>query len=161
MRSKLLAAALGVATLLALSLTGTAQADNSDTGRTAATTAAASEIDYAVAGSPPSDRICTSAQGSTGCFRKYGDQWWVLDTDSPYAAIVNWENQLWDGASWRSYRNGNCENLLGEGNWGVCNKDYYENSSLNAYGSYGSRLRWRACGVFGCSSWTSWTLNNG
>ncbi|MEU3776942.1 hypothetical protein AB0F11_27815 [Streptomyces sp. NPDC032472] len=159
MQGKLFAAAVGVAAMIAVPLTGTAQA-STDNDR--AYTAVSAEIDTAQPGTPPSDITCLSApQGARGCFRTYGDQWWVLDTDTPYAAIAVWENELWDGDSWEPYRNGQCENKLGEGHWGVCNKDYYEDSSRNAYGGYGSRVRWRACGVFGCSSWSAWTRNNG
>ncbi|GAA2706744.1 hypothetical protein [Micromonospora olivasterospora] len=119
--------------------------------------------DNAVPGSPPTGLHCTATQGVQGCFKKYGDQWWVQDTASDvtaYAAVL-WENHLRDGSgSWGLYRSGECNNRLGDGRWGVCNKDYWEDSSHNAWGGYGSRLRWRSCGVYGCTSWSNWVYND-
>ncbi|WP_298183229.1 hypothetical protein [Saccharomonospora sp.] len=42
------------------------------------------------------------------------------------SAVVYWDNYR-DG---ELYRYGRCENRLGSGNWGVCNKNYYEGSTL-------------------------------
>jgi hypothetical protein len=119
--------------------------------------------DDAVPGTPPSGMECPWTEGVRGCFKKYGDQWWVRDTGTDvtaYAAIL-WENHLKDASgSWGLYRSGECDNGLGDGQWGVCNKDYYEDSSRNAWGGYGSRLRWRSCGVYGCTGWSNWVYND-
>jgi hypothetical protein len=119
------------------------------------------EYDYAVAATPPSSGLtCVSASGAKACFQKYGDKIWILDTSgTTYAAVAPWENYLWNGSSWQLYRTGNCYNRLGKGVWGVCNKDFYEDSSTNAYGSTGSGLRLWAENL----DWSDyiWIRNNG
>jgi hypothetical protein len=132
-RSALLAAVAMIAALLMTMLPGTASASgaapsNTPTDHyTASVTAAASEIDQAVAGSPPSGLPCVATTGATACFEAYGDKWWVKDTDSDSAsAEALWQN--FRGGS--LYRDGICRNSLGNGTWGVCNKNYYEDSSL-------------------------------
>ncbi|MFB7496620.1 hypothetical protein ACFC09_18360 [Streptomyces sp. NPDC056161] len=104
------------------------------------------EWDTAEAGSPPSGMACVDLTGSTACFQKYGDKWWVKDTDPDgHSATASWKNTLWNGSAWILYRQGSCVNKLGAGKWGVCNKDYYEQSSKNYYGYPGSSLAWQAC----------------
>jgi hypothetical protein len=96
------------------------------------TAAVAGEFNQAVAGSPPSGLPCIATTGAIACYQEYGDRWWVKDTalDSASAEAV-WENYR----NGRLYRSGICRNSLGNGNWGVCNKNYYEDSTI----------WWRAC----------------
>lgn len=122
-----------------------------------AVTVAAYETNYAVS-SGPSWGSCIRIQELDACFEKYGDQWGISAWTNSTVRL-QWQNQLWNGSGWVLYREGQCISNLGVGH-GVCNKDYYEDSSTNYYGYTGSRLRWQAC-ASSCSSWTSWTYNNG
>ncbi|MCG5452164.1 MULTISPECIES: hypothetical protein [Micromonospora] len=120
------------------------------------------------AGWPPDVVDCVDAPGPSSsssspaqaCFRAYGDQIWVYDRDTPYAAIGEWQNQLYYGGTWHNYRSGDCQNLEGEGAWGVCNYDFYEDGTTHRYRDQGSRVRFRACGAWGCSGWSPWWRNN-
>ncbi|EID52706.1 hypothetical protein [Saccharomonospora xinjiangensis] len=87
------------------------------------------ELDLAVAGTPPSSGlVCKSVTGAYACFEHYGDKWWVKDTATDGAsAVVIWDNYR-NGSL---YRQGECQNRLGSGQWGVCNKNYYEDSTLD------------------------------
>ncbi|MDX3657352.1 hypothetical protein PV646_08550 [Streptomyces sp. ID05-26A] len=94
--------------------------------------AAADGIQLAVAGTlpPRSQLTCHSYTAVEICYEKGGDHWWVQDQDSDGASAgVYWEN-LRNGSL---YRNGACISSLGKGNWGQCNKDYYEDSVLNGW----------------------------
>lgn len=99
---------------------------------TGVSAAVETELDRAVAGDPPSGLECVSTTGARACFEKQGDKWWVLDTAADSASA---------DAVWQNYRNGSlhrqgiCRNSLGNGKWGVCNKNYYEDSGV----------RWAAC----------------
>ncbi|MBB4959607.1 hypothetical protein [Micromonospora polyrhachis] len=85
------------------------------------------EWNTAEAGSPPSGIPCVSTTGAIACFQANGDKWWVKDTSSDSAsAVANWVNYR-NGSL---YRKGGCRNGLGSGKWGVCNKNYYEDSTL-------------------------------
>ncbi|MDN0201220.1 hypothetical protein [Streptomyces sp. S.PNR 29] len=121
----------------------------------------------------PSGTICVPGDsvGNQACFRKNGDQWFVYDGEadllSPY---VNWQNRLSydNGSTWQSipYRSGKCRNSWPNGNWGVCNKDFYESSSLNKIGGHGSQVRFQLCLTSGfdgngCYAWSNWIDNNG
>ncbi|EHK88656.1 hypothetical protein ACWGRK_08450 [Saccharomonospora azurea] len=90
--------------------------------------AAAYEVDRVVKGTPPSSGVqCLSVTGAQACFENYGDKWWVKDTSSDGAsAVVIWDNYR-NGSL---YRQGECQNRMGAGSWGVCNKNYYEGSNL-------------------------------
>ena len=114
------------------------------------TSAVATEFDRAVAsGQPPSTLPCIPTTGALACYQAYGDRWYVQDTRADGAsAEAFWQN--YRGGS--LYREGICRNSLGNGKWGVCNKNYYENSFI----------RWAACVYNGstgevvrCSGWTS------
>ena len=114
------------------------------------TAAVATEYDRAVASGPPSSTLpCIPTLGALACYQAYGDRWYVQDTRADGASAE---------AFWQNYRGGNlyregiCRNSLGNGKWGVCNKNYYENSFI----------RWAACVYNGstgevvrCSGWTS------
>ncbi|GGM21256.1 hypothetical protein GCM10011608_02400 [Micromonospora sonchi] len=116
-----------------------------------------------VSGSQPSDAICVGLnQGTTrpiaaGCFKRYGDQWWVgHDLKRGEVVTLEWENYLRAPDSggysyWKIYRTGYC--YLDTPGWGVCNKDYYEHSSTNYYGMKGSEVYWRVCVRGQCSQW--------
>ncbi|MFI8090905.1 hypothetical protein ACIF9R_21720 [Streptomyces sp. NPDC086080] len=81
-----------------------------------------------------------------GCFTRHGDKWTIQDSLAEgNQTFVYWENWLKNGSTWAPYRSGWCNNNLGAPNWGVCNKDYYESSSTNYYGSEGSRIRFQTC----------------
>jgi hypothetical protein len=103
---------------------------------------------------------------AAGCFKKYGDAFYVQDQGADgLETFVQWENQLKNSASsWVGYRSGACRNSLGAYNWGVCNKDFYENSTTNNQGGKGSRIRFRVCvdGVFSddCTSYSEWLYND-
>jgi hypothetical protein len=121
---------------------------------------AVEEVDTAVAGTPPafSANECTNNNVTKVCFEPHGDKVWVLDLASDgNAASGLWENYLWNGGAWQLYRQGMCMNKLSYGHWGVCNKDFYEDSTNpNAYGSKGSGLRIYACAL--CDP--AWIRNN-
>ncbi|WP_410816364.1 hypothetical protein [Micromonospora sp. 050-3] len=121
-------------------------------------------------GAPPAGAICEWTPGAQACFERSGDRWWVLDNSSDGRSVTaSWTNRLDTYPGWYTvdYREGSCVNKLGAGNWGVCNKDYYENGTQHAYG-IGSLLEWQACfydsaaGTWhGCSSPPpSWTYND-
>jgi len=98
--------------------------------------AAALEVNYAVAGSlpPRSELSCHWRSAVEICYEAYGDRWWVQDQDADGAsAAVHWFNYR----SGSLYRTGLCVNSLGNGEWGQCNKNYYENSTL-----YGNPCTW-------------------
>lgn len=144
-----LTAALGLFTAPAASAaaTGRTTAASLTAGaRSSAKPAAASseEVDTATAGSPDfgSRSACSAIEAAEGCFVSYGDHLWVKDTSADgLVASVYWENRLWNGSSWVLWRNGRCENHLGNGKWGGCNKDFYENgTNPNALGGKGSEV---------------------
>lgn len=154
---RLLRLAVGVATAFVLSLTtaGALTPAAASASPAPAVGLLAYETNYAVAGTPNFDG-CADNTYTVACFEKYGDRWWVgLHVSSGRA---EWRNELWNGSKWVLYREGSCISNLGAQTWGACNKDYYENSSVNAYGYRGSRLWWRACDST-CSSWV-WDYND-
>ncbi|MEV4760886.1 hypothetical protein AB0J86_38085 [Micromonospora sp. NPDC049559] len=114
------------------------------------------EMDDAVSGGSPSGGVCTTTIGNdaTGCFVRYGDQWFVqaIDPDAAGGTSISWSNELYAGSSrgWVTYRHGTCYGWAGVGTWVHCNKDYYENTSENYFGYQGSRLRWTVCANY-CS----------
>lgn len=154
-RAMVLSAGAGVALAATFALVTPAQA-------------ASYEWDTASAGSPPSGTTCVSMTGAKACFEKNGDKWWVEDTKADgHSATASWTNYLDDGNGYRSYRTGSCVNKLGSGEWGVCNKEYYESGSTNTLGGKGSVLSWQACvydsadgSWHGCSSSTGSVENN-
>lgn len=121
--------AAGVATLLlaALPVTASAAQETSAAGEEGASAAATLEIDRAKKGTYPGGLSCVTVTGAQACFEAYGDKWWVKDTAADGAsAVVTWRNYR-NGSL---YRSGQCENRMGSGTWGVCNKNYYEGSDL-------------------------------
>lgn len=121
--------AAGVATLLlaALPVTASAAQETSAAGEEGASAAATLEIDRAKKGTYPGGLSCVTVTGAQACFEAYGDKWWVKDTSSDGAsAVVIWDNYR-NGSL---YRQGECQNRMGAGSWGVCNKNYYEGSNL-------------------------------
>lgn len=135
-RALLLTLSMVVAALFGVLLPGTATAsENAAPTRTVAASdvaAADYELNYAVAGSRPprSELACHSVSAVEICYEAYGDRWWIQDQAADSAsAVVYWEN--FRGGS--LYRSGMCVNSLGNGKWGQCNKNYYENSVLNGF----------------------------
>jgi hypothetical protein len=99
-----------------------------------------------VDGLPAGDYFCVDMTGAEACFEKYGDKWYVKDTKSDgHSATASWINYLSDGRSWIPYRHGSCVNKSGAGKWGLCNKDYYEDSTTNPARGNGSRIQFQAC----------------
>ncbi len=94
--------------------------------------AVSKEINTAVATSAPTGTLkCYSATGVKWCYKAYGDQWYVLDNAKDGAsAMVAW----WMDPLAPVYRFGECFNMLGYGNWGVCNKNYPESAQVQAVG---------------------------
>lgn len=96
---------------------------------TAASAAPTPENDYAVAATVDTVLNCYAIDGAKVCYEKSGDKWWVQDTAKDgMSAVADWRNYL--TANGDLYRQGKCINSLGYGNWGVCNKNYYETSKL-------------------------------
>lgn len=136
-----LLAATGAALVMVVAFASTAQADQTLNTQqftaeqvvTYADVAAAEyEVNVAVAGTlpPRSQLVCASVPAVEICYQPDGDHWWVQDQAADGAsAAVHWEN--FRGGS--LYRYGICVNSLGNGNWGQCNKDYYEDSVLNGF----------------------------
>ncbi|GAA3829250.1 MULTISPECIES: hypothetical protein [Amycolatopsis] len=93
-------------------------------------TAAASDYNIATASNGPSGNYwyyCVTDTGVEGCYQPYGDLFYVRDTKANgQAAEVRWYNNL-NGAP---YRQGTCRNNLGSGHWGVCDKDFREDSTI-------------------------------
>ncbi|WP_007023859.1 hypothetical protein [Saccharomonospora iraqiensis] len=128
-----------LAALFAVLLTGTATAAEAtsparttDTTDVADVTAADYELDYAVAGTPPSrsELRCGSVTAVEICYQAYGDRWWIRDLRADGAsAAVDWDNFR----NGDLYREGMCVTSLGAGEWGQCNKNYYEDSVVNGY----------------------------
>ncbi|MFF3751859.1 hypothetical protein ACFYYH_15600 [Streptomyces sp. NPDC002018] len=74
---------------------------------------------------------------------------------------MDWQNELWDGQYWLAYRSGSCSaSQLNTGQWGVCNKDLYENTSINHYEGRGSKVRWRIVACTSIGEWSPWHANN-
>jgi hypothetical protein len=122
-----LVAAIGVVLALAAPVTAAAAPSAGE----AATAVQANEEDRAVeVDGPPRGAECHDITGARVCFVPDGDQWYVRDTDEDSASA---------DAVWVNYRNGEiyrtgiCRNALGEGKWGVCNKNYFEGSEINYY----------------------------
>lgn len=91
------------------------------------------EWNTAVAGTPPSGLPCASMTGATACFEANGDRMWVKDTSADgHSATLSWENwyaePMFDPVL---NRYGSCVNKLGNGKWGVCNKDLPEGSFVD------------------------------
>jgi hypothetical protein len=110
--------------------------------------AAAAESDTGGASNGPSSGTCISEiSGARACFQPDGDVIYAKDTSfDAYSVYTYWENQLKDSSgTWKTYRSGKCWNKRGSGEWASCNKDFYENSSTNAYGGKGSRISIAAC----------------
>ncbi|MET8732173.1 hypothetical protein ABZV81_34125 [Streptomyces parvus] len=110
--------------------------------------------------------IATGNKAAKGCFKPYGDVVFAADSSKDgFAVYTDWQNELRDSkGKWGLYRNGRCTYSEGAYRHGACNKDMYENSSSNAWGGKGSRIRVKVCvadlGDDTCSSWSSWIYNN-
>lgn len=155
-----------------LSMSNSTAADTSNDATAAGPTTG--ESDTAVAGTPPNglafnDSYCSDGYDlagnwvSTACFEPYGDKIWVYDARSDgHAADGYWMNWLVDGTTgkWTAYRDGDCWNSLTAGHWGYCNKDFYENSSLNYYNGYGSGIRIYAQTSVTISDTYQWVVND-
>ncbi|MFC6019837.1 hypothetical protein ACFP2T_26985 [Plantactinospora solaniradicis] len=85
-----------------------------------------SETDYALSSSGPTDGYeCVEGTGVIACFRAYGDVFYVKDTKADgYSAVAEWHMLGF------ATRTGSCVNKLGEGEWGICNKNLTEGREL-------------------------------
>ncbi|GAB3799810.1 hypothetical protein GCM10027605_14140 [Micromonospora zhanjiangensis] len=89
------------------------------------------ETNKAVSSGAPSGHYyeCRSVAGATACFMPYGDKFYVRDDSADgHSAAANWTFDGPDG-----YRTGACVNQLGNGHWGVCNKDFAEGYSIRVW----------------------------
>jgi hypothetical protein len=146
-----------------------AEADDAEAGEEAVTAAGAENQDGVRPSPccPPEGTPCKSLSDNIDarvCFQKNGDRLWVDDLSADgYSAMMYWENLLQrpDGY-WQLHRYGRCYNRLGAGNgWALCDKDFWEDSSLNALGGHGSLLYIYACEVAqGCDSSALLVFNN-
>lgn len=172
MRKQLAIAAAGIGLVTALAAAPNAMATTGTTAtapqsaRAAATGAQPEENDTAKAGTPnfsAHPATCTTWDDTEACFQPYGDFIWVKDLVADgHSAYGEWVNNLRDGYGlWYGYRSGTCTNNLGYGKWGVCSKDFYENSTdPNAYGGQGSEIGiWSATWNGGASA-VKVVLNN-
>ena len=120
------------------------------------------EYNTGKAGNPPAFGAgdCRVEGWGTACLHRYGDVIWIKDSRGDgFSAEADWENYLWDGSAWRLYRRGRCVNNLKAGHWAYCNKDFYEDQSINIYGTKGSGLRIDACEI-ACVEGYTWVRNN-
>jgi hypothetical protein len=80
-----------------------------------------------------------------------------------HGVSAQWENYLRDpNGNWVLYRRGYCTNSLGEGNWGYCQKNFYQDDTYpNAVGGQGSGLRVYACiNNVVCNGTETWVRND-
>ncbi|HUQ57465.1 hypothetical protein [Lentzea sp.] len=133
MRKLVLALSMAVLATVGAMMPASASAEVTSVQAVSEVGAAADGVEFAVAGSlPPRSQLeCHSYTAVEICYEKGGDHWWVQDQDSSdnASAGVYWENMR--GGS--LYRSGFCISSLGNGNWGQCNKNYYEDSVLNGF----------------------------
>ncbi|RJL35667.1 hypothetical protein [Bailinhaonella thermotolerans] len=94
---------------------------------------------------PPQDAHCTSVGSVRGCFREYGDSWWLYNPSGTGRVYIKWWNWLYSSSrTWELHRMGMCFSDDQQG-WAKCNKDYYEMGTVNKFGDEGSRLEWYVC----------------
>lgn len=114
--------------------------------------------------------FCTSTptSGAEACFVKAGDSIQVADKNADdYSAGAVWYQQLYNDntGQWVEYTEGTCMNSAGANTTKTCKYDFYENTTLNPFGSYGSRVDLRACTFDGSSPIVcgneAWGLNGG
>ncbi|WP_439662049.1 hypothetical protein ACSHWB_11605 [Lentzea sp. HUAS TT2] len=132
MRKLVLAVSMAFLAVMGSLMPATASAEATSVQAVSEIGVAADGVEFAVAGTlpPRSQLTCHSYTAVEICYEKGGDHWWVQDQDSDGASAgVYWEN-IRNGSL---YRNGTCITSLGKGNWGQCNKDYYEDSVLNGF----------------------------
>ncbi|MCP2249859.1 hypothetical protein [Lentzea aerocolonigenes] len=133
MRKLMLALSMAAVAVMGALMPATASAETTSVQPMSEFSAAADGVQLAVAGTlPPRSQLeCHSVPAVEICYEKSGDHWWVQDQDSSDGASagVLWQN-IRNGSL---YRQGWCMTSLGKGKWGQCNKDYYENSTLNGF----------------------------
>lgn len=100
-----------------------------------------------------------------GCFQPHGDLIWVKDiSNNNRSAYVYWQLYLrTSSGSWKLRRAGTCSSSSQTvGYWAECDYDFYEDTTLNAYGGKGSGVRVYVCQYGdGCSHDYVWVRNNG
>lgn len=89
------------------------------------------EYDNGVQGTPPATFLCADPVPEVRvCYERGGDKWWVQDRKADHkSAIVEWANYRNNSL----YRTGRCVNSHEAGSWASCNKNYYEDSTLQGY----------------------------
>ncbi|MEU9465019.1 hypothetical protein [Streptomyces sp. NPDC048312] len=114
---------------------------------------------------PGCDVVSPGSTGGHACFVKYGDVLGVTYLaweGEPVRTSVQWTNRLKNAAgAWVTYRQGECFNDNGfASDWAVCNKDFYESSSVNALGGKGSQISIKFCRKGVCVSPSGWINND-
>jgi hypothetical protein len=117
---------------------------------------AAAEVSYEInnavsSGTPTGSLRCSSITGAKACYKADGDVLYILDTAADGAsAVFNWsmfpKNSGGDFTRW-----GECRNKLGSGEWGVCNKNFPEDATVNGglqVYDFGSKKEIRSGGYF-------------
>jgi hypothetical protein len=98
------------------------------------------------------------------CYVPSAERIYVYDAwKDGYAVSAQWENYLRDpNGNWVLYRRGHCTNSLGFGNWGYCQKNFYQDDTYpNAVGGQGSGLRIYAClANVVCNGTETWVRND-
>jgi hypothetical protein len=90
------------------------------------------ETDYAVyslgpEGAPIGNYECVTFTGVIACLKSYGDRLYVKDTKADgYAAVAEW---FWSNGA--GFRSGACVNKLTAGEWGVCNKNFGDDLTMD------------------------------
>ena len=128
--------------------------------------ATATTVHKSKPGTPPSSVVdakwCSSysypsESDAHACFQRSGDVIWI-DNAVGDNVKAHWENWLENASgTWTFYRDGDC--LSTTYGWGYCNEDFYEDSSHNADGGYGSGIRLYTC-VGDCNPDYQWVRNN-
>jgi len=109
------------------------------------------------------DYISVGAHPSTtgwGCFDRQGDKFYVYAGNQPDGyPRVYWTNDLKNAAgTWVPYRTGVCYGEYYRDSTVLCDKDFYENSTVRPGGT-GSRIRFYYWDRYGAGS-TATVLNN-
>ncbi len=109
-----------------------------------------SETNYvAISSGPTGDYECAGWVGVTACWKPDGDEFYVRDIQADgHSAVAEW---FFD-SKYGTDRTGACVNNLGEGNWGLCNKDFAEGEIMNWRGA-----RYEGGGLLDReNTWTWW-----
>jgi hypothetical protein len=97
------------------------------------------------------DMPCVSLTGAQACWQQNGDDMWVYDSEPDgNSATFSWYNYNKAGTL---VRQGSCVNKRGAYNWGKCNKDFAEGTSIEFFAC---NYRQSTGDWYGCSK-AKWT----